>query len=69
MSPTLGGSVSEAEMAAKPTTSGLCPADVNQVWQTKEARTRSGRTVSWSEDPSVKTECAPDLMVSPPVGA
>jgi len=69
MSPTLGGSVTEAEMAAKPTTSGLCPADVTQVWQTKEARTRSGRTVSWTEDPSVKTECKPDLMVPVPAGA
>merc|ERR1712080_490465 len=67
MSPTLGGSVTEAEMAAKPTTSGLCPADVTQVWQTKEARTRSGRTVSWTEDPSVKTECKPDLMVPVPL--
>jgi len=63
MSPTLGGAVNEAEMAAKPTTTGLCPADVPQVWQTKEARTRSGRTVSWTEDPSVNTQCKPDLMV------
>jgi len=64
MSPTLGGAVSEAEMAAKPTTTThACPADVPQVWQTKEARTRSGRTVSWTEDPSLNTQCKPDLMV------
>jgi len=64
MSPSLGGAVNEAEMAAKPTTTThACPADVPQVWQTKEARTRSGRTVSWTEDPSINTQCKPDLMV------
>jgi len=62
ISPNLGAPESQAELSSQPSSTSLCPADIAQVWRTKQARTRSGSTTTWVDTPGTAPICAPDFI-------
>merc|ERR1712172_432721 len=62
ISPNLGAPESQAELSSQPSSTSLCPADIAQVWRTKQARTRSGSTTTWVDTPGTTPICAPDFI-------
>jgi len=62
ISSSLGAPESQAEFSSQPSGTSLCPADVPQVWRSKQARTRSGSTTTWVDTPGTAPICAPDFI-------
>jgi len=63
IAPVLGSKNNQAEIASKPASTGLCPADTAQEWQTHGSRTRSGLTRTWTTKPGVTLDCKPDIGI------
>jgi len=62
ISPNLGAPESQAVFSSQPSSTSLCPADIAQVWRSKQARTRSGSTTSWVDTLGISPICAPDFF-------
>merc|ERR1719458_1026499 len=62
ISPNLGAPESQAVFSSQPSSTSLCPADIAQVWRSKQARTRSGSTTTWVDTPGSAAICAPDFF-------
>jgi len=62
ISPNLGAPESQAQLSSQPSSTSLCPADISQVWRTRQARTRSGATTTWVDTPGAAPICAPDFI-------
>jgi len=60
ISPQVGATASAAEFGSAPGSKELCPADSDDVWQTKVPSLRSGSD-RWLPDSAIKLSCSPDF--------